>query len=91
MGVIVYISNVSSSLLIKKHTEKIINALEAKKIPFECIDISINEAEKIKMREIAGPKSIVPQIANDDVYCGDFELFNDAVELGTLSSFLKLE
>merc|ERR1712142_1054661 len=91
MGVIVYMSNVSSSLLVKKHIEKIVQVLDAKKIPHECIDISIREEDKLKMREIAGPKSVVPQIANGDVYCGDFELFNDAVEDGTLNAFLKLE
>ena len=45
--------------------------LDAKKIPYEKIDIAASEAGKAKMREVVGdPKALPPQLANDDQYCG---------------------
>ena len=45
--------------------------LEAKKIPFELIDVAADESAKKRMREIAGdPKALPPQLTNGDQYCG---------------------
>ncbi|XP_028996349.1 SH3 domain-binding glutamic acid-rich-like protein 3 [Betta splendens] len=91
MSVTLFITNVSSSVKIKKEQERIINVLESKKIPFKCVDISQNNADKDRMREIAGnPTALPPQISNDKHYCGDFNAFEEAVEDNNLMKFLKL-
>lgn len=55
------------------------------------MDISQDNALREEMRAKAGnPKAIPPQIVNGDQYCGDYELFVEAVEQNTLQEFLKL-
>lgn len=44
--------------------------LDGKKIPYEVVDISSSDTDKAKMRELAGPSSLPPQIANGDNLCG---------------------
>lgn len=56
---------------IKKDQDRIINVLESKKIPFKCVDISQNNADKDMMRKMAGnPAALPPQICKGEVYCG---------------------
>lgn len=75
----------------KTKQQRIENVLTSKNITFDRIDISSSEEDKNKMREIVGdPKALPPQITNDDVYCGDFEAFELALENETLNEFLKL-
>ena len=55
------------------------------------MDISQDNALRDEMRALAGnPKATPPQIVNGDQYCGDYELFVEAVEQNTLQEFLKL-
>ena len=45
--------------------------LDAKKIPYEKLDVAADESLKARMRELSGnPKAIPPQLFNDDQYCG---------------------
>ncbi|XP_065653411.1 SH3 domain-binding glutamic acid-rich-like protein 3 [Hydra vulgaris] len=90
MGVIVYVSSVSSSTELKKHQQKITMVLDGKKIPYEVKDIASSEEAKTEMKHLAGVDAHPPQIANDNVYCGDFFGFDEAVESEELSQFLKL-
>ncbi|KAB0400518.1 hypothetical protein E2I00_017420 [Balaenoptera physalus] len=49
------------------------------------------KSQQSEMRALAGnPKATPPQIVNGDQYCGDYELFVEAVEQNTLQEFLKL-
>uniref|UniRef100_A0A452GWC7 SH3 domain-binding glutamic acid-rich-like protein 3 n=1 Tax=Gopherus agassizii TaxID=38772 RepID=A0A452GWC7_9SAUR len=65
--------------------------LDGKNIKYELVDISQDNALREEMRTRSGnPKAIPPQIFNGDHYCGDYELFVEAVEQNTLQEFLKL-
>ncbi|XP_070705815.1 SH3 domain-binding glutamic acid-rich-like protein 3 [Pempheris klunzingeri] len=91
MPVKVYFSSVSGSLEMKKNQTRIFSVLESKKIPFEAVDISQRSEDKDFMRERAGnPTALPPQICNGDVYCGDINAFDNAVEMEQLEEFLKL-
>ncbi|KAF7230449.1 SH3 domain-binding glutamic acid-rich-like protein 3 [Nothobranchius furzeri] len=92
MPLIVYWTSVSGSQKIKKQQDRITDVLTAKKIPFKVVDISQNPSEKDLMRKLAGnPTALPPQICNDNVYCGDFEAFENAVEMELLENFLKIK
>ena len=55
----------------KKQQQKIEMILDAKKIPYNKLDIAADEGLKKKMRELAGdPKALPPQLCNGDQYCG---------------------
>ena len=91
MGIVLYISSVGSSVDMKKKQQRIQMVLEGKHIEYKVVDIATDTDGKTKMREISGePKSLPPQIANGDQYCGDFANFDNAVEMEELASFLKL-
>ncbi|XP_042359268.1 SH3 domain-binding glutamic acid-rich-like protein 3 [Plectropomus leopardus] len=91
MPVRVFLSSVSSNLEIKKHQQKIEMILSSKKISFECEDVASDEEKKSEMRRLMGnPTALPPQIFNGDVYCGDFDAFEQAVENEELEKFLKL-
>ena len=64
--------------------------LAGKKIAYECYDIASDDGAKAAMRALAGETSLPPQIANEDVYCGNYNAFDEAVECETLNAFLKL-
>ncbi|XP_035000053.1 SH3 domain-binding glutamic acid-rich-like protein 3 [Hippoglossus stenolepis] len=91
MPVKLFFTSVSSNLEIKKHQQKIEMILDSLKIPYENVDISQKEENKVEMRRIAGnPVALPPQICNGDIYCGDFKAFEEAVESEELHKFLKV-
>ncbi|XP_070567499.1 SH3 domain-binding glutamic acid-rich-like protein 2 [Ptychodera flava] len=94
MVVKVYYSSVSSSKEIKKHQQAVFMVLEAKKIEFERIDISIDEESKNFMwsnsKQPESGKPLPPQIFSDDEYCGNFDDFDEATETKKLRRFLRL-
>ncbi|XP_029352824.1 SH3 domain-binding glutamic acid-rich-like protein 3 [Echeneis naucrates] len=91
MPLIVYFSSVSGSLEMKKNQERIFFVLQSKNIPFEAVDISQDSANKDLMRKRAGnPTALPPQICNGDIYCGDIDAFNNAIEMEQLEKFLKI-
>ncbi|XP_010737633.2 SH3 domain-binding glutamic acid-rich-like protein 3 [Larimichthys crocea] len=87
----VFISSVSCSIELKKRQERIFSILQSKKIPFECVDVTQDPADRDLMRKMAGdPTALPPQICNGDVYCGDYTAFDNAIEMEELEVFLKL-
>uniref|UniRef100_A0A2K5DYV8 SH3 domain-binding glutamic acid-rich-like protein 3 n=1 Tax=Aotus nancymaae TaxID=37293 RepID=A0A2K5DYV8_AOTNA len=68
-----------------------IKSQQSERIQYELVDISQDNALRDEMRVLAGnPKAAPHQIVNGDQYCGDFELFTEAVEQNTMQEFLKL-
>lgn len=90
--VILYYTSVSCNVGTKKKQTKIQQTLTGKKIEYELKDISASEDVKKEMRRVANDeKAMPPQLCNGDQYCGDFDAFDDAVEMEILHQFLKLE
>uniref|UniRef100_A0AC11E7Z2 SH3 domain binding glutamate rich protein like 3 n=1 Tax=Ovis aries TaxID=9940 RepID=A0AC11E7Z2_SHEEP len=76
---------------IKSQQSEVTRILDGKRIQYQLVDISQDNALRDEMRALAGnPKATPPQIVNGDQYCGDYELFVEAVEQNTLQEFLKL-
>ncbi|CAG5928116.1 SH3 domain-binding glutamic acid-rich-like protein 3 [Menidia menidia] len=91
MSVILFYSSVSGSTTMKKNQERIMSVLTSKDIPFKAVDIAQNSEDKDLMRKRAGnSKALPPQICNGDVYCGDYDAFENAIEMEKLEEFLKL-
>ncbi|XP_035872454.1 SH3 domain-binding glutamic acid-rich-like protein 3 isoform X2 [Phyllostomus discolor] len=77
---------------VKQRQEDVIRILDAYKINYELIDISISLKKLQQMRrKVSSPKALPPQIFNDQEYCGDFEMFHKAKENKEILKFLKLE
>ncbi|KAK7132512.1 hypothetical protein R3I93_018901 [Phoxinus phoxinus] len=97
MVVRVYIASSSGSVAVKKHQQAIVGFLEANRINFEEVDITMLEDQRFWMyRNIPEEKRpekgnpLAPQIFNGDDYCGDYEDFFQSKETNTVSSFLRL-
>uniref|UniRef100_A0A0B6Y272 Glutaredoxin domain-containing protein n=1 Tax=Arion vulgaris TaxID=1028688 RepID=A0A0B6Y272_9EUPU len=89
--VTVYISNLTSNSETRKQQTRIQDVLSGAKIDFITVDVSANKEDLVKMRDIVGKDTaLAPQITNGDVYCGNYEAFEEAVESKTLKEFLKL-
>ncbi|XP_053124762.1 SH3 domain-binding glutamic acid-rich-like protein 3 [Hemicordylus capensis] len=87
----VYSTSVTGSREIKSQQSEVTRILDGKNIKYNLVDISQDNALREEMRAKSGnPKAIPPQIFNGDQYCGDYELFVEAVEQSTLQEFLKL-
>ncbi|XP_010616142.1 SH3 domain-binding glutamic acid-rich-like protein 2 isoform X1 [Fukomys damarensis] len=86
------------SLLIKKKQQDVVRFLEANKIEFEEVDITMSEEQRQWMyRNIPAEKKpaqgnpLPPQIFNGDQYCGDYDSFFESKESNTVLSFLGLK
>lgn len=97
MAIKVFTSRCSGNIEMKRMQEYVMSVLKARKIEFQEVDISdpTNEAEKQFMREKTPPKEgsavpLPPQIFNSDIYCGDYESFQDAVECNAVYELLKM-
>ncbi|KAJ0055389.1 hypothetical protein NL108_016882, partial [Boleophthalmus pectinirostris] len=92
MGVKLYYTTVAGSRSIKSQQSHITRVLDSKGIKYEIIDISQGSELRDEMRNKAGnPTAVPPQIFNEDQYCGDYEMFSDAVEADTVEQFLKMK
>lgn len=97
MAVKVFVASVTPSMEVKKRTQKLFMTLESMGISFEAVDITQEGGEKdreylrLHARSPAGHSLSVPQIFNQDIYCGDFEDFENAIESKQLFSFLRLD
>ncbi|XP_053773152.1 SH3 domain-binding glutamic acid-rich-like protein 3 isoform X2 [Desmodus rotundus] len=77
---------------VKQRQEDVIRILDAYKINYELIDISISLKKLQQMRrKVSSPKALPPQIFNGQEYCGDFEMFHKAKENKEILKFLKME
>ncbi|XP_074542013.1 SH3 domain-binding glutamic acid-rich-like protein 3 [Halichoeres trimaculatus] len=91
MSLKVFYTSVSGNLEIKKHQERIFQTLDSLKIKYEKVDISQDSTDKDLMRKIAGDTTALPpQICNGDVYCGNYDAFDAAIEDEKLELFLKI-
>ncbi|CAM4677679.1 unnamed protein product [Leuciscus chuanchicus] len=97
MVIRVYIASSSGSVAVKKHQQAIVGFLEANRISFEEVDITMLEDQRFWMyRNIPEEKRpekgnpLPPQIFNGDDYCGDYEDFFQSKETNTVFSFLRL-
>lgn len=98
MVIKVFISGISASKEVKKRQQRALLILDSCKVDYEAIDITEPGLEE--MREFMQQNSKVrepnktaaaPQFYNEDVYCGDFEDFDSAVEVNQVLTFLKLQ
>ncbi|CAL8363005.1 unnamed protein product [Arctogadus glacialis] len=91
MAIKLYYTTVTASREVKSQQAEMMRILESKSIKFELIDISVGGEVRDEMRNKAGNLAAVPpQLFNDDQYCGNFELFSEAVEADTVEQFLKM-
>ncbi|XP_066531084.1 SH3 domain-binding glutamic acid-rich-like protein 3 [Hoplias malabaricus] len=91
MGIKLYYTTVTASREVKSQQAEVIRILESKNIQFELIDISVGGDLRDEMRTKSGnPKAVPPQIFNNDDYCGNYEMFSEAVEEDTVEHFLKI-
>ncbi|XP_015203430.1 SH3 domain-binding glutamic acid-rich-like protein 2 isoform X1 [Lepisosteus oculatus] len=97
MVIRVYIASSSGSVAIKKRQQDVVGFLEANKIVFEEVDITMVEEQRLwmyknipkeKLPEKGNP--LPPQIFQDEKYCGDYEDFFQSKENNTVFSFLGL-
>ncbi|KAK1801906.1 hypothetical protein P4O66_022546 [Electrophorus voltai] len=79
MVVKVYITSSSGSLAVKKHQQAVVGFLEANRICFEEVDISMQEEQRLwmyqnipKEKQSGQGKPLPPQIFSEAVYCGAF-------------------
>lgn len=78
-------------LQVKSQQAQIIRVLESKSIQYELVDISVGTEVRDEMRSKAGdPTAVPPQLFNEDQYCGNYEMFSEAVETDAVEQFLKL-
>ncbi|XP_051961770.1 SH3 domain-binding glutamic acid-rich-like protein 2 [Xyrauchen texanus] len=97
MVIRVYIASSSGSIVLKKNQQAIVSFLEANRINFEEVDITMLEDQRLwmyqnipeeKRPEKGNP--LPPQIFSGDDYCGDYEDFFQSKETNTVFSFLRL-
>ncbi|KAF3702786.1 SH3 domain-binding glutamic acid-rich-like protein 2 [Channa argus] len=97
MVIKVYIASSTGSVAVKKHQQEVVGFLEANRISFQEIDITMLEEQRFwmyrniprgKLPEKGNP--LPPQIFNEDHYCGDYEDFFQSKENNTVFSFLGL-
>ncbi|KAI4895324.1 hypothetical protein NFI96_031118 [Prochilodus magdalenae] len=91
MGIKLYYTTVTASREVKSQQAEVIRVLESKNIKYELIDISVGGDVRDEMRTKSGnPTAVPPQIFNEDQYCGNYEMFSEAVEEDTVEQFLKM-
>uniref|UniRef100_A0A8C6XHP8 SH3 domain binding glutamate rich protein like 2 n=1 Tax=Naja naja TaxID=35670 RepID=A0A8C6XHP8_NAJNA len=83
---------------IKKRQQDIVRFLEANKIDFEEVDITMSEDQRRWMyKNIPQDKlpaqgnPLPPQIFSNDEYCGDYDSFFESKESNTVFTFLRLK
>ncbi|XP_035798887.1 SH3 domain-binding glutamic acid-rich-like protein 2 isoform X2 [Amphiprion ocellaris] len=97
MVIRVYVASSSGSVAVKKQQQAVVGFLEANRIMFQEVDITIQEDQRLWMyRNIPRDKQpetgnpLPPQIFNQDQYCGDYEDFFQSKENNTVFAFLGL-
>ncbi|XP_055965884.1 SH3 domain-binding glutamic acid-rich-like protein 2 [Sorex fumeus] len=98
MVVRVFVASSSGSVAIKKKQQDVVRFLEANKIEFEEVDITMSEEQRQWMyknipaeKKPAQGNPLPPQIFNGDRYCGDYDSFFESKESNTVYSFLGLK
>ncbi|KAL4837889.1 hypothetical protein H8958_014591 [Nasalis larvatus] len=98
MVIRVFIASSSGFVAIKKKQQDVVRFLEANKIEFEEVDITMSEEQRQWMYKNVPPEKkptqgnpLPPQIFNGDRYCGDYDSFFESKESNTVFSFLGLK
>lgn len=98
MVIKVYIASSTGSVAIKKHQQDVVGFLEANRINFKEVDITMMEDERLWMynnipkdRQPEKGRPVPPQIFNEERYCGDYEAFFQSKENNTVFTFLGLK
>ncbi|MEE6476415.1 hypothetical protein FKM82_011069 [Ascaphus truei] len=98
MVIRVFVASSSSSVTIKKRQQDVVQFLEANRIEFEEVDITMLEEQRQWMyknipkdKQPAQGNPLPPQIFNCDLYCGDYDCFFESKESNTVFSFLRLK
>ncbi|KAM6992115.1 SH3 domain-binding glutamic acid-rich-like protein 2 [Tautogolabrus adspersus] len=97
MVIKVYIASSTASVAVKKHQQAVVGFLEANRISFQEVDITMLEEQRLWMYQHI-PKDkrpekgnpLPPRIFNEDHYCGDYEDFFQSKEDNTVFAFLGL-
>ncbi|XP_032131338.1 SH3 domain-binding glutamic acid-rich-like protein 2 isoform X2 [Sapajus apella] len=89
---------VARACQIKKKQQDVVRFLEANKIEFEEVDITMSEEQRQWMYKNVPPEKkpaqgnpLPPQIFNGDRYCGDYDSFFESKESNSVFSFLGLK
>ncbi|XP_029281715.1 SH3 domain-binding glutamic acid-rich-like protein 2 [Cottoperca gobio] len=97
MVIKVYIASSTGSVAVKKHQQAVVGFLEANRVSFQEVDITMLEEQRLWMyRNIPRDKQpekgnpLLPQIFNEEHYCGDYEDFFQSKEHNTVFAFLGL-
>lgn len=91
MGIKLYYTTVTGSRTVKSQQAEVMRILESKSIEYKLVDISQGEEVRDEMRNKSGnPTAVPPQLFNEDQYCGNYEMFSEAVESDSVEQFLKL-
>ncbi|KAM6365776.1 SH3 domain-binding glutamic acid-rich-like protein 2 [Alca torda] len=98
MVIRVFVASSSGSVAIKKRQQDVVRFLEANRIEFEEVDITMSEEKRQWMyknipedRQPAQGNPLPPQIFSDDRYCGDYDSFFESKESNTVFAFLGLK
>ncbi|XP_064020120.1 SH3 domain-binding glutamic acid-rich-like protein 2 [Pogoniulus pusillus] len=98
MVIRVFVASSSGSVAIKKRQQDVVRFLEANRIDFEEVDITMSEEKRQWMyknipedKQPAEGNPLPPQIFSDDRYCGDYDSFFESKESNTVFSFLGLK
>ncbi|XP_057350232.1 SH3 domain-binding glutamic acid-rich-like protein 2 [Manis pentadactyla] len=98
MAIRVFVASSSGSVAIKKQQQDVVRFLEANKVEFEEVDITMSEEQRQWMYKNIPPEKrpaqgnpLPPQIFNGDRYCGDYDSFFESKESNTVFSFLGLK
>lgn len=98
MVIKIYIASSTGSVAIKKHQQDVVGFLEANRINFKEVDITMLEEERLWMynnipkdKHPEKGRPVPPQIFNEDRYCGDYEDFFQSKENNTVFAFLGLK
>ncbi|XP_075867378.1 SH3 domain-binding glutamic acid-rich-like protein 3 [Nelusetta ayraudi] len=91
MGIKLYYTTVTGSRTVKSQQAEMMRILDSKSIEYKLVDISQGEEVRDEMRNKSGnPTAVPPQLFNEDQYCGNYEMFSEAVESDSVEQFLKL-
>jgi len=87
----VYLTTIASQPALRQRQEYILRILQVKKIPFTSYDLASDEAAKrMWKRKAPLDKQQLPGILVGGRFPGTFAEFEDAVESGDLTTFLRL-
>ncbi|CAN0352679.1 unnamed protein product [Lampetra planeri] len=75
---------------IRQRQREVTRILESRRVPYQLIDVSVDERVLDEMRSRAGdPSALPPQIFNEGDYLGDYARLYEAIEDEAFELFLK--